>query len=219
MKTLIKNLSVILCAVVCFKFSIAHAATTNVEISGFAFVASTVAIAVGDTVTWTERDGAFHTTTSDTGLWNSGALPFNGTFSFTFTNAGNFPYHCIPHPQMLGLVIVEQAGNTPPSVTITNPLNNGTFTAGTSLTIAAQASDSDGSVTNVEFFDGATSLGSDSSPPFSISPTLYAGVHLLTAVATDNDGETATSAIVTNTGVSTAITNPIAERVPKGGVT
>jgi glucose/arabinose dehydrogenase len=110
--------------------------------------------------------------------------------------------------------------NVPPSVAITNPINGGTFTAGTPLTIAVHASDSDGSVTNVEFFDGATSLGSDATgPDFSLTTTLYTGEHLLTAVATDNLGESTVSATVTNTGVTVPILDPIAERVPKGDIT
>jgi len=105
-------------------------------------------------------------------------------------------------------------------VAITNPVNGGTFTAGTPLTIQATASDGDGSVTNVEFFDGATSLGSDAiGPDYSITTTLYTGDHLLTAVATDNIGASTVSAVVTNTGITVPIPNPIAERIPKGEFT
>src|SRR5688572_22508575 len=105
MKKIIKHFSVTLYAAGLFGFLIAEAATTNVEISGFAFVPSTVTIAVGDSVIWTERDGFGHSTTSDTGVWDSGGLPLNGTFMFTFNNAGTFPYHCTPHPEMTGTVI------------------------------------------------------------------------------------------------------------------
>lgn len=112
------------------------------------------------------------------------------------------------------------AGNTPPSAVIANLTNGGTFVAGTSLTIHATATDSDGSVTNVEFFDGTTSLGSDATgPDYSISATLFTGEHRLTAVATDNLGATAVSATVTNIGITVTILDPIAERVPKGDIT
>jgi plastocyanin len=54
-------------------------------------------ISVGDTVQWQWAPGVLpHSTTSDTGLWDSG-LKTSGTFNHTFTSAGTFPYHCIAH--------------------------------------------------------------------------------------------------------------------------
>jgi glucose/arabinose dehydrogenase len=89
--------------------------------------------------------------------------------------------------------------NTPPSVSITNPANNASFVAPAIVTIQADASDPDGSVTNVQFFDGATSLGIAPSSPYGISANLALGSHTLTAVASDNLGATTTSAPVTVT--------------------
>jgi hypothetical protein len=91
------------------------------------------------------------------------------------------------------------AANNPPSVTVTNPVNGASFTAPCTLTIAASASDSDGTVTNVQFFDGAVSLGSVAANPFSVTRTCQAGTHVLKAVATDNLGASTTSSIVTIT--------------------
>lgn len=111
-------------------------------------------------------------------------------------------------------------GNVLPAVSIFNPTNGGTFVAGTPLTIQATASDPDGTVTQVEFFAGGTSLGIDATgPDYSVTTTLYTGTHVLTAVATDNAGDTNVSASVTNTGITVPITDPIAERVPKGDIT
>ena len=110
--------------------------------------------------------------------------------------------------------------NVPPQVTLISPTNNGTFVSGVPLTLQAVASDSDGSVTNVEFFANGVSLGSDpTGPDYSVTATLYTGVHLLTAVATDNRGAATVSATVTNTGITVPIPNPIAERIPKGDIT
>ena len=67
-------------------------------------------------------------------------------------------------------------------------LNGATFTTPAIVTIGASASDSDGSVTNVQFFDGATSLGNDTTSPYSVTANLAAGSHALTAVTTDNLG-------------------------------
>jgi glucose/arabinose dehydrogenase len=106
------------------------------------------------------------------------------------------------------------AGNQPPTVSITSPTNGASFTAPANVTITADASDSDGSVTNVSFFDGAIFLGQTNNTPYTVTATFAAGNHALTAVATDNGGLSATSSIVnisvgaTNPTLSVTITNP-----------
>lgn len=87
-------------------------------------------------------------------------------------------------------------GNVPFSVVITNPLDNATLSSSAAVAIRASASDANGTVTNVQFFDGSLSLGNDPSSPYFISVSLAAGFHTLTAVAFDNIGATATSAPV-----------------------
>ena len=82
-------------------------AQANVEISGFAFVPSTLTVAVGTTVTWTNNDSASHTVTSNDNLFNSGTLAKGATFSHTFNQKGTFQYHCSIHPSMTAKVIVE----------------------------------------------------------------------------------------------------------------
>jgi hypothetical protein len=83
----------------------------------------------------------------------------------------------------------------PPTVSVTNPVNNATV--GTSFTISATAADSDGTVTNVSFYDGSTLLGSDTTSPYSYAWSgAPLGAHLLKAVAFDNTGLTATSTVV-----------------------
>lgn len=86
------------------------ASTISVEISGFAFQPATVTIQVGDTVTWTNLDGAAHTAT-DTGpqALFDGVMDNGESFSYTFTQAGTFNYFCTFHPQMTGTVIVQAA--------------------------------------------------------------------------------------------------------------
>jgi hypothetical protein len=107
--------------------------------------------------------------------------------------------------------LVTVTVNSPPSVTVTNPIDGTTFVAPAMVTIQASANDADGSVTNVQFFDGATSLGNVTSSPYDLSVSLAAGSHTLTAVASDNVGATTTSSPVTilgNTPPSITITNP-----------
>ncbi len=90
--------------------------------------------------------------------------------------------------------------NAPPSASITSPANGAAFTAPASITIAATASDADGSVTKVEFFQGATKLGEDTTSPYGFTWTgVAAGAYTLTATATDNGGEQTTSAAVSVT--------------------
>ena len=60
------------------------------------FVPNFINVRVGDTVTWAWSGGSLHSTTSDTGEWDSGAHVAPFTFSHTFTQAGTFPYHCSP---------------------------------------------------------------------------------------------------------------------------
>ena len=70
-------------------------------------------IAPGTTVTWVTVSGS-HTTTSNTGLWDSGEerLPVGESYSFTFQQPGVYDYYCRPHRNagMIGRVIVSTAG-------------------------------------------------------------------------------------------------------------
>src|SRR5438477_7859223 len=88
------------------------AATSAVNIQNSAFAPTTTTIKVGDTVTWTNRDAFSHTSTSDTGAWNTGVITAGASGSFTFMSAGTFAYHCSIHSFMRATVIV-QAVNTP----------------------------------------------------------------------------------------------------------
>jgi hypothetical protein len=111
--------------------------------------------------------------------------------------------------------ITVNASNSRPTVALTQPANGATFTEPATVGLAATASDADGSVTNVEFFNGATKLGEDATAPYEFAWTgVGAGTYTLTARATDDLGGTATSAPVTitvnaaNTPPTVSITSP-----------
>jgi GH18 family chitinase len=89
-------------------------------------------------------------------------------------------------------------GNTPPVVTVTNPVNNATFTAPANITLSATASDPNGTIAKVEFYQGATLLTTVTTAPYSyILPTpLAAGSYIFTAKAFDNQGASTVSAAV-----------------------
>jgi hypothetical protein len=79
--------------------------------------------------------------------------------------------------------------NVAPTVNITNPVNNAVLNAPVNITIDASASDSDGSITQVEFYQGTTLLNTDTVAPYSFTWTsVGAGTYSLTAKATDNRG-------------------------------
>src|SRR5690606_30736727 len=87
--------------------------------------------------------------------------------------------------------------NVKPGVSIMSPANNASFTTGSNVTITATASDSDGTVTKVEFFNGNTKLGEDLAVPYTFTwSAVPAGSYSLTARATDNAGATTTSSVV-----------------------
>jgi regulation of enolase protein 1 (concanavalin A-like superfamily) len=88
--------------------------------------------------------------------------------------------------------------NVPPSVALTAPAAGSTFTAPATIVIAASASDSDGTISRVDFFAGGTAIGSATASPFAITwPAVPAGQYVLTARATDNAGTSTTSGAVT----------------------
>ena len=81
-----------------------------VRIRNFAFDAASISVSPGATVWWIncENPGVpSHTTTSDTGVWDSPELAPGATYSRVFSTAGSFPYHCRPHSNMLGTVTVS----------------------------------------------------------------------------------------------------------------
>ena len=83
------------------------AATAEVKIDNFSFTPQTLTIAVGTTVTWTNRDDIPHTVVSTDGVFKSKVRDTDETFSFTFTKAGTYPYFCSVHPKMTGQVVVQ----------------------------------------------------------------------------------------------------------------
>jgi chitodextrinase len=84
--------------------------------------------------------------------------------------------------------------NTPPQVSLTSPAAGASFTAPAEVSLAASAIDPDGSVSKVEFFAGATLIGTATSAPHRMTwNSVAAGSYSITARATDNQGAAATS--------------------------
>ncbi|WP_332840086.1 glycosyl hydrolase family 18 protein [Stenotrophomonas sp. Iso1] len=87
--------------------------------------------------------------------------------------------------------------NQAPQINLTSPASGSTFTAGSAITVTANASDSDGSISKVEFFNGSVSLGVDTQAPYNVIwRNAPSGSHLIKAVATDNRNASTHSATV-----------------------
>ena len=101
--------------------STSAAATTAVNIQGFAFVPPSVTINVGDTVTWTNKDAAAHSVVVS-GIGQTPVLTQNQSGGIAFNAAGTFPYVCGIHGSaMMGTVIVRAAA-TPVPTPIPTPI-------------------------------------------------------------------------------------------------
>ena len=89
---------------------------------------------------------------------------------------------------------INVVAETPPTVTITSPASGGLVTVGTLTTVSANASSATGTISQVQFFENGIAIGTSTTPPYTATFTpLSAGLYSLTAIATDNSGETTTS--------------------------
>lgn len=84
-------------------------AAATVEIRMVAFAPGTVRIRAGEAVEWINHDPIEHTATADDESWGSAMLAEGERFVHRFDRPGRYPYFCLPHPQMTGVVIVEPA--------------------------------------------------------------------------------------------------------------
>jgi plastocyanin len=180
-----------------------HAATHTVAVRNNVFVPATVRIKTGDTVRWVWESGT-HDVVSNVSGEAAGSrfrspLKSSGDFSVTFSSVANIPYYCTPHrfQGMVGTVIVEAgAANASPTVSITSPTTGATFSAPASFTINANAADTDGTVSAVEFRVGNIVLPTDTAAPYTAQVSnLAAGNYVITAVALDNLGARATNTV------------------------
>ncbi|MBE0679713.1 MAG: T9SS type A sorting domain-containing protein [Bacteroidales bacterium] len=102
--------------------------------------------------------------------------------------------------------------NQPPVVSISSPSSSTSFTSPATITIDAAASDPDGAIIKVEFFQGNVKIGEQITTPYSISwKEVPEGTYFLTAVATDNSNSKTVSAAVSVTVVKPA---PTANKLP-----
>jgi len=86
-------------------------------------------------------------------------------------------------------IIVNAAANKPPFISLTGPSTVANLNAPAAVTLSATATDTDGSVAKVDFYNNGQFLGSSSSAPYVLTlSSLPAGLYDFTATATDNQG-------------------------------
>lgn len=114
--------------------------------------------------------------------------------------------------QLDSFSIVDPAPQPPqniaPSATLTSPAQGSIFTAPANISLSASAADSDGTISKVEFFNGSTKLGEDTTAPYTFTwSNVNAGSYSLTARASDNGGATGSSQ-----AIAISVQTPVAKR-------
>jgi hypothetical protein len=154
------------------------------------------------------------TTSPFTYAWNNVAV---GTYSITAIAYDNRGGVTVSAPVS---VAVKSATNQAPAVSITSPVNNSSYNAPASITFTANASDPDGSITKVEFFNGSSSIGFVTASPYNFTWTnVAAGTYTISAKATDNSNAITTSSSITIVvkSVNTNTCSGIAQYIENGG--
>ncbi len=128
-------------------------------------------------------------------------------FIIGLTRAGTYDVHAVLRLGNTTTIStparITVTSNTAPTVSIRSPSNGGTYVIGTSLTIAANAADVDGTIQNVKFFVNGTALSTATAAPYNAAWSPGSpGIYTLTASATDDAGTQtlATPVVVTYTG-------------------
>ena len=137
-------------------------------------------------------------------IGGSTAAPYATTW--TPTTAGTYGLTAIATDSAGGVTnsaartVTVQGANQLPNVSLTSPVANQSFTAPANISLAAMASDADGNIARVEFFQGSTLIGSATAAPYGAAwNNVPAGNYILTAKATDDLGATRSSTAVSIT--------------------
>jgi len=79
----------------------------TVTIEGMKFAPERIEVAVGDTITWINKDFLPHSVTAPAARLESGDLASSQTWKFTPRKKGEIDYICRLHPVMRGVVVVK----------------------------------------------------------------------------------------------------------------
>jgi len=117
-------------------------------------------------------------------------------------------------------LVTTNPDNQAPTVTLTSPSNGTTANAPATITVSANASDADGSIAKVDFYNGSALLFSDNAAPYTYTwSNVAAGNYTVKAIATDNKGANTTSgsATITVNNPTTGGCAGVAQYVENGG--
>ncbi|MEO6453707.1 MAG: Ig-like domain-containing protein [Ginsengibacter sp.] len=129
--------------------------------------------------------------------YNTSKTPKTITLNGSYIDTKNKSYsNSVVLQPFTSLILIKSKGA--PTVSITSPVNNATFTALSDIIINATAADADGTITKVEFYKGTTLLGTDVSSPYTFTwNNVVEGTYTLTAKAINNSSISTTSSPVT----------------------
>ena len=164
-----------------------------------AFTANAIANAAGATIANVQFFA------NNVSLGTDTTVPYSATFSPTAIGAYTLTATATDTAGNQATTTITVTVNDPPSVSITAPAASASVPTGSATMVSATASDSNGTVAQVQFFANGVSIGTDLTSPFSVlwTPTTSGPVSL-TAVATDNLGTTTTSSAVAVTVTNAA---------------
>ena len=116
---------------------------------------------------------------------------------------------------ILARYFLDNENKTPPTVSITSPVNNAKFGTPADITLTAKATDTDGNISKVEFYNGTTLLHTENYATYSfVWKDVPVGDYTITAKAYDNDGNVTTSApvhitVTNNKPPTVKLTSPV----------
>ncbi|MFI6506463.1 glycoside hydrolase family 48 protein [Streptosporangium sp. NPDC050855] len=186
---------------------------------GFDFPTTTQKLVQGWSATWAQTG---QSVTAKNLAWNgnlatgaSTSVGFNGNWSGSNPKPTSFT---VNGTTCGGTTPVNQ----PPTATLTAPTAGATFTAPATVEFTANASDPDGTVSKVEFLNGSTVVGTDTTAPYTYNWTnVAAGSYSVSARATDDKGLATTSApagiTVSGTSAAAVVVTPATLAVAEGG--
>lgn len=79
----------------------------RVVIKNYMFKPETTTVKAGTTITFVNHDEIAHSVVADDGSFNTNLLEFGEKEEVTFDTPGTYTYHCEPHPNMTGTIVVE----------------------------------------------------------------------------------------------------------------
>jgi plastocyanin len=169
-----------------------------------------VTVTAGSTVVWHNGGNQPHTVTADDGKsFNSPSVPTGGDFQFKFSTAGDFAYHCEPHPWMKAVVHVVGAPTPTPAAPQTTTTQPASVATTATSAPAARSAAAQPSTTTTSTTAASTAAGS-------ASTTTTAGAVTTTTIASAAAPTAASDAVATTTTTAAGNAAEGAEAAPKG---